>query len=149
MNKLGEFIQEELQNRHMSARQFAEYVDVSHTTITKAMYPVPPEPSLDFLAKLSRATGVDLCALVEMVKPNDTKVSSRALLIAQRIEQLPASKRAFADEFLNGLIEKRGQELLQLVQFAVRQLPQQAHPFFAAHGHVTTPDAFVRINRVA
>ncbi len=108
MNKLGEFIQEELRKRDMSARQFADHVKVSHSTITKAMYPVPPEPSLDFLAKLGRATGIDLCTIVAMVKPDDTRVSPRALLIAQRIEQLPESKRAFADEFLNGLIEKRG-----------------------------------------
>ena len=43
MNRLGEFIAEEMRRRNMSARQFAEYVGVVHTTITKAMYQPPPK----------------------------------------------------------------------------------------------------------
>lgn len=103
MNKLGDFIADELRQRNMSARQFAQHAGVSHSTITKAMYKVPPDPTLDFLSKLARATHTDLCALVALVKPDDTKVRPEIQLIADRIARLSENDRQFLDTYLRGV----------------------------------------------
>lgn len=106
MNKLGEFIASELRNRDMSARQFADLVKTNHSTITKAMYPNPPEPTLDFLVKLARATSTDLCALVALVKPDDTRVRPEVQLVADRIARLPPDKLEIIDGYLKSLLLK-------------------------------------------
>lgn len=102
MNKLGEFIEAEIKRRDMSARQFADMVGVVHSTITKAMYTDPPEPSLDFLRKLAKATGVNVLDLVALYLPEESKIDGQTRIIAERIARLPPDKREFVDTFLWG-----------------------------------------------
>lgn len=109
MNNLGDFIATELRQRNMSARQFAEYVGVTHPTITKAMYSEPPEPSLEFLTKLALATHIDLCTIVALVKPDATNIRPGTHLIAERIARLPTADRDLIDGFLISRALKPGE----------------------------------------
>lgn len=109
---LGEFIQGEMRRRKLSITKFAEDVGVTHPIIAKFRwhglkeeYSHKPigEPSLDFLAKLAKATHVDLCTLVALIHPDATKADPRAGLLAARIAQLPPDKLEVFDTFLKGL----------------------------------------------
>lgn len=103
---LGDFIRHELRQRKMSARQFAEHVGVSNTTINRAVdyNKEPPTPSLDFLVKLSKATGTSIYDLVELVIPDmaRTDVDLEARILARRIRQLPKEKQEIIETFLIG-----------------------------------------------
>lgn len=109
---LGKFIQDEMKRRGLSIRQFAEQVDVTHKVIAKFRYhglkdtynkrPIG-EPSLDFLAKLAKATAVDLCALVALIHPDATMADARAGITSARAQQLTPEQRELLDTFLAGL----------------------------------------------
>lgn len=89
----SEFLEAQMKQRDMSARQFAEFIGVAHSTITRAIDPrSPTSPGLDFLLALAKATGTNLGALVELAYPDvasQTALSAKTLLLAQRIEHLP------------------------------------------------------------
>lgn len=108
---LREFIEREMTVRGMSTHEFADFVNTSQSTIVRAMsFEDAPEPKLDFLAKLAVATGVDIGALVSLVKPEASKISPDARLLAERIEQLSPQDREFLDTYILGLALKRANE---------------------------------------
>lgn len=96
---LSSFIQQEMQKRHMSQRQFAMMVGVSNQTISRAVSFNNDnfDPSLEFLAKLARATHVDICTLVALIYPEDSSISGRARLLAERIDRLPPEVQEIID----------------------------------------------------
>lgn len=87
------FLEDEMKKRSLSARQFADFVGVGHTTINRLIDPrnvVPP--SMEVLLKVSNATKRSLLSLVELAYPNevsDTNLSPSAQILAQDIEELP------------------------------------------------------------
>lgn len=102
-----EFLEDEMRKREMSIRQFAEFVGVSHPTITRAIDPSGSvEPSFDFLVKLSEATKVDLCTIVALLAPDRTHISARARVLAQAIEALSEGDQEIIDNFLIGATSK-------------------------------------------
>lgn len=103
MNHLGDFIDTEMRQRHMGVNEFARFVGVGHSTISKAISKQPPKPKLEFLEKLALATSVDLCTIVAMVKPNATRTRPDIQIIADRIARLPAADRKFIDDHLRGV----------------------------------------------
>lgn len=103
MTSLKEFIETEMHQRDMGVNEFARYVGVGHSTISKALLPEPPMPKLDFLEKLALATHIDLCTIVAMVKPDATRIRPDVQLIADRIARLSASERKFLDDHMRGL----------------------------------------------
>lgn len=96
----------------MSARQFAEFVGVASTTITRAMDDKnAPTPSLDFLARLARATNTDICTLVALVMPDASKqISPEARLLAERISRLSPEKQEIVDAFILGTLLQQADE---------------------------------------
>lgn len=93
---LREFILSEMKRRDMSARQFARFVGVGHSTINDFATGIERVPSLDFLSKLADATQTDLAALIYLSFPevaSKTALSADARILAQRIEQLPEPVR--------------------------------------------------------
>lgn len=109
VNTLREFIEREMTTRSMSTHEFADFVGVSQSTISRAMaFEDAPEPKLDFLAKLAVATGTDIGALVALVKPEASKIDPTARLLAERIEKLSPEDREFLDTFILGAALKRG-----------------------------------------
>jgi hypothetical protein len=96
-----------MQRREMtSAREFAKFVDVSPTTITRAIDEREPTiPGIDFLIKLSMATKVSISDLVEMAYPDiamSTRPSASSRVLAQQIEQLPDPVREVVSAIIRG-----------------------------------------------
>lgn len=90
MSTLADYIKKEMVLREMSMRAFAEICGVTHTTLMR--YLEGAEPTLDFLVKLSRATGADLISLIDLAFPGvieASRPSARAILFAQQLDQLP------------------------------------------------------------
>lgn len=90
---LRQFILDQMSDRHMSARQFAEFVGVAHTTINRAVDTrKEPKPSIEFLLSLSKATNVSVLTLLEMAYPDEVKanaVTPSIQVMAQMLSELP------------------------------------------------------------
>ncbi len=107
---LGEFIQREIDRRHLSNRQFADLLGVSHTIINKFLDHGSKdvgEPSLDFLVKLGKGTGTNPLVLLALADPRIAdslrelaQADNSALLRSQRIEQLPENMREAIDTII-------------------------------------------------
>lgn len=94
MQSLREFILEDMRRRGMSGREYADFVGVANSTIVRATAErKPPPPSIDFLAKLAKATHVDICILVAFVYPALTNTSAQNSIIGALASQLPADKQ--------------------------------------------------------
>lgn len=113
-NLLGAFILSEMRKRDMSMREFATYAGVSQPTISRLVnQPDPPQPTLDFLSKLAKATGVDICTLVEMALPDESPIiepNPELRLLAQRIRNLPPDAQALIETLIANTIFKNNQK---------------------------------------
>ncbi len=112
MMTLGEFIQSEIKRTNLSMREFSQKVGVSHMTISKySLYGLGNtyagrtigEPPLSFLAKLAKATSVDLCTIVALIYPESTMADPVAGILSSRIRRLSPEQRQLMDTFLRGL----------------------------------------------
>lgn len=108
---LGDFIFEEMNLRNMSAREFAAFLDVPPATINKYLNHGKAEtyggkavgtPSVEFIQKLSNATKVDICTIMELVTGNAVEMDVRARLLAERIARLPVEDQEIIDRYLLG-----------------------------------------------
>lgn len=102
-----DFILDEMKKRGMkSARQFALFVGVDPTTISRAIDGRKPTvPGLDLLIKVSEATHKDIFALLALAYPEVVKSSAAspdALLMAQQIEELPQSVKDAVRALIRG-----------------------------------------------
>lgn len=108
---LGEFLQMEIENRHLTARKFAQLVGVNHHSINMYLEHGIKEntgnPSPEFLLKLSKATGVNVVTLLALTFPEVgraleelTQVSSTDALRLEYIEQLPENLRQAVDTII-------------------------------------------------
>ncbi|MBX3062397.1 MAG: helix-turn-helix transcriptional regulator [Anaerolineae bacterium] len=106
---LLEFLRSQMDQRHMSAREFAHFLGVSHTTINRLIADdgdPTTAPSVEFLRKLAYATNTDICYLMLLIDPqlpNALPISADALDLSRRIAQLPAETRQVIDQLLIGL----------------------------------------------
>lgn len=118
---LGGFILAEMQKRNMSARAFAELIGVDHSQVNKFLNHGIKEsyagravgdPSLDFLAKLSQATGVSVYTLIGLVMPNlaDVNVDAEARALADQIRRLPPESRRLIDAFIYAALMQNRRE---------------------------------------
>lgn len=88
---LREFVLSEMQIRGMSAREFAAFVGVAHTTVNKCLKGVEGNPSVDFVFKLSKATGVAVSTIMSLMQPDAESVdpSPELQILAKRFASLP------------------------------------------------------------
>lgn len=108
---LREFVQTEIRKRDMSARQFAAFVGVSHTTIDRVLDPRQAlSPSLEFLSKLGQATETNIRYLVSLVYPQDTETDPEAEILATQISALPPEEREFIRTYLLGVSVRMARE---------------------------------------
>jgi len=111
---LRTFIEDQLFQRQMSAREFARFVGVSSSTINRVLtYENGGEPTIGFLAKLATATATDLCHLVSLVAPDAPRQGDYSLAvrdIANRIAKLDERWQDFLDAVLIAIASKSGQE---------------------------------------
>lgn len=95
---LGTFINNEMEARKLSIREFAKLVGVSHTTLIKHIEHPETRPGLDLLEKLSNATGASLETLVKIVSPEfaaKSRLSPRVLLIAEKLNEFGEEAQEF------------------------------------------------------
>jgi len=107
---LREFIERQLQERSMSAREFARFVGVASSTISRAMsYDKSSDPSIEFLMKLSRATATDICEIIYLIYP-DTRPNRRPEVtrLADEIATLPPNMQELIDSLIVGMVIKQG-----------------------------------------
>jgi transcriptional regulator with XRE-family HTH domain len=104
---LGEFIDQEIRQRQMSVREFAELVGVTHPTILKFREHGKKDvgsPSIEFLILLAKATNTSLVALLAMAFPDAApllQVDPATLILSQRIQRLPDHIRQAIDDLLS------------------------------------------------
>lgn len=99
MDGLAGFVAAQMKERKMSARQFADFVDVSSTTINNILKPsgYPYVPSVELLIKLARATHSDLISLVLMAFPEASDLvreTPDGRLMADQFERIPDDVKA-------------------------------------------------------
>ncbi len=95
---LVEFLTNELKTRGMSARQFADFLDVAPSTVTTYMNPnTKAEPTLTFLRKLAQRTETPLAVIIALaypeVAPEISDLPPDVLLLASRLANLPEPTR--------------------------------------------------------
>lgn len=97
---LSDFIALDMKKRGMSVVEYAAFIGVAHSTISKHLNKKKKiVPQMQFLTKLSGATGTSLEVLLAIAFPDlvQTALSPRAMLLAQRLDGLP---EPFQDEVL-------------------------------------------------
>lgn len=104
--QLGDFLLSEINRRNMSIREFARFVGVNHQTMAKFLDYGDKDvgyPSVEFLIKLMKATGIDGASLLALIDPDLPQTSPETLILAERIAQLPDDKRKLVDALVIGL----------------------------------------------
>lgn len=92
---IQQFILREMDSREMSMRKFAEFIDVSQSTVSRVL-DEQQAPTLEFLIKLSKATKTRLGVLAEIAYPDATDYvdpTASSVAIAKMIEKLPDNVR--------------------------------------------------------
>lgn len=104
---LREFVLLEIRKRDMSARQFADLIGVSHSTINRLLDTEKDHlPGIELMIKLSDATHIDLCSLMLLAYHAEMKsnqLSGKYRIWAQRLEQAPESIVEAVGILLNGM----------------------------------------------
>lgn len=109
---LGDFILTEMEKRDMSARQFAQFIGVSHGTINRFVDFGSKDvgyPSIDFIEKLAVATQTPISMIMELILPHLANQDidspdSEALLIAQQLQRLSEAERKTIYAMIRGVL---------------------------------------------
>jgi transcriptional regulator with XRE-family HTH domain len=99
MSDLADFVAAQMKEREMSARQFADFVGTSSTTINNLLKPggYPFVPSVELLIKLAKATHTDFFSLVLLAFPEASDLVREpptGRLMADQFERLPDDVKA-------------------------------------------------------
>lgn len=107
---LGQFIESQLKQRQMSAREFAKFIGVPHSTVSRYRRHVTGNndiytPSGDFMYRLAKATHTDIGYLWRLVYPDlpppgNGITDETAMEFAKVIESLPDATRQLIREFV-------------------------------------------------
>lgn len=104
LDKLINFIQEELDIRGWTQAELAKNMDVRHTTIRNIMKrKLVGYPTIDILAKLATVTHVDLCAIVSLLFPETSVASAESVIFASRYTALPEESRKLMQTLIKGM----------------------------------------------
>lgn len=103
MEALADWLNEELDSRHMSIRELSRESGVAHSTLNKIAKAVPGYyPSVDTLIKLSEYTKTDVCALMGLIAPHVSHADAETRILVDRVKRLPPHLRVVAENFLRG-----------------------------------------------
>jgi len=100
------FLRAEMERRRLSIREFAAQVKVSHTTIQRFVDENPAKlyvPTLDFLDKLSIATGASLNTLLAICFPESARkleIDPEVAIICDMAARLPIATRQAVLRFM-------------------------------------------------
>lgn len=98
------YLEQEIKRRNMSLREFATYVGLHPSVISRLMDKSKLRtPELPTLYKIASATGADLLTLVGMIYPDSSDIDIESRQRARRIANLPPEDQAAVDALLAGL----------------------------------------------
>lgn len=111
-NAFSEFLEGQIKQRQMTPREFAIYIDVAPSTLSRALNPDRNNitPSIDFLMKLSKGTSVSIVTLLELVYPelkDEAGASTSSKALAEQIEQLPDPLKDAVMSIVRGAVTGR------------------------------------------
>lgn len=108
MQQLSGFIVDDMQRRKMSLREYAEFLGVTHPTVSRYVNGEHKEIQWGFLVALSRATKIDIGYFARLAAPEvafenvpDTHI------IAERINQLPTPYRKTIIDMVEALLTQQ------------------------------------------
>lgn len=113
MKTIQEWLQTELDERQISVREFSRKSGVAHTVLQEIVNGEMVDgryPSVATLVKLAQFTKVDVCTLMSMLAPEETRMSAESMTLANRIERLPPEARSIIDDWLMGRMLKGNQQ---------------------------------------
>lgn len=104
----AQFLRKQMAHRNMTIRDFAKFIGVSsHSVVQRAIDEEKPStPDTETLIKISKALGVDMNTLSQMLDPSIPNVDFEAVILAQQIQNLPEEDRRAIDALLMGLFAK-------------------------------------------
>jgi transcriptional regulator with XRE-family HTH domain len=109
---LSNFILMEIEKRGMSAREFAKFVGVSHTSVNKFLDYGKEDvgyPSVDFILRLAKATNKDVGEIMKLIDPDvptdDPELDPQVKIIAERIQRLGERERRMVEKFVQSVSE--------------------------------------------
>lgn len=101
---LSNFVTEQMAQRKMGLRQFAELCNVSHSTLHRMIYEAETyKPTFEIVARIARGTHTDIRTLAAILAPDVVLgANANALLLAERISRLSPDAQKIIDSFLIG-----------------------------------------------
>jgi addiction module HigA family antidote len=91
----GEFLKDELQERGISQRQFAELVGVPHTALNEILNCKRPM-SVDFSLRVEAALGIDADLFINMQTRYNTQTARRDRVLLRRLDTIRRMRTAQA-----------------------------------------------------
>jgi len=107
MEKLGNFLMEEIRKRQTSITKFAKEVGVSTQTIANIINKESDYPRIQTLIAIAEYTGVSVNHLFSLTVGQDA-ARAEAYILAQRIIDLPPEKQEVIFDMLSGIALKHG-----------------------------------------
>jgi transcriptional regulator with XRE-family HTH domain len=102
---LQKFLNDQMRERGMSLSEFAKFVGVSKSTMSRTLNEQNPTvPDWEVLAKIADATGVDFLSLVALIMPDNAKIDAEARIVAQKIMGLSEIDRRHILAQITGLL---------------------------------------------
>ncbi len=106
-NLLGEYIQQQLDNRNMTVTEFGDKSGIAHTILFRLLKGTAI-PTLGTLDKLARFCKTDIGVLARMCFPDaSTEQEISVKVIAEQINQLPAIYREAMIAMVRGLLAEQ------------------------------------------
>lgn len=108
MQTLGQWIQEDMRQRNMSEREYADFWKVTHPVVAKYAADRYKKPQLETLVKLSRATHTDIGFLVRLALPEVAyDIVPGNHIIEGRLNALEAKHRDSIVDQINALLRQQ------------------------------------------
>ena len=130
--KLADFVRRELKERGLSARNFAQQLDIAPSTLTYLLNEVTTEPSMKLIRALHRVTGKPLRELLSMAYPDfayelDQDERFHALpddviSLAINLNRLPPAARDFIIKAVMSATPENREEIMQQAKLKAVEL---------------------------
>jgi|GEM_PF-1934668 len=116
MKTFKHFLLEEMKKQQMSARAFAHWVGITHTTMNRLLDPKDDKPpSLASLVLIARKTKTPMGVLFKLIYPDAEddllRFDPDVIALAQQILELPIEQRDLAESLILGMTLKNQQKI--------------------------------------
>ena len=106
---LADFVNEEMQRRNMTLREFAKLTGVSHSSLHRITQEREQyHPGWDIVVKLAKGTNTDIRTLAAIIAPDAvTGQDASAIVLVERIKRLTPEQQEIIDGFIAGKVFKQ------------------------------------------